>query len=230
MSQQLVLNIYLDNAATFDNFYVGNNAILLKALHDMVRGEGEPFVYCWGEVGVGRSHLLQACCHVSSQINKASVYIPLSRFQELTPEVLIGLEAMSLVCLDNIDAVLGNSEWELALFHFYNRLRDANRKLLISANNPPQYLLCDLPDLASRLSSGLVFQVLSLDDEQKLAALQLRAKLRGFVLSEKVGKFLLHHKARDFSSLFSLLEKLDRVSLEQQKKLTIPFLKTVLGV
>ena len=228
MSGQLIFNIRLDDTATFTNFYAGNNQALLFALQAMMSESGEAFIYCWGGAGVGRSHLLQASCHALSEQGKTAVYLPLSRFSEFSPEILQGLEALFLVCLDDVESVLGNEQWELALFNFYNRARDQNTRLLISANKPPQQLNCHLPDLASRLAAGVVFQVLALTDEQKLAALQLRAKLRGFILTDPVGKFLLHHQPRDFPSLFTLLEKLDQASLIEQKKLTIPFLKSVL--
>ena len=227
-STQLTLNIRLDDSATFANFYVGNNQVLLFALQEMLKGVGSPFIYCWGPSGVGRSHLLQACCHKLSEQGQTAAYVPLSRFRELSPDILEGLERLSLVCLDDVNAVIGDEDWEVALFHFYNRAFEHHTRLCISAENPPQQLGAALPDLASRLASGLVFYLLSLSDEQKLLALQLRARLRGFVLTDKVGSFLLHHQARDFSMLFNILEKLDQASLSQQKKLTIPFLKMVL--
>lgn len=228
-STQLTLNIRLDDSATLTNFYVGNNRSLLFTLQEMLNGQGEQFIYGWGVQGVGRSHLLQACCHTLSEQGRRAAYIPLSRFRELSPDILDGLETLFLVCLDDVESVLGDEEWELALFNFYNRVLEHRTRLFISADRPPQQLSCALPDLASRLASGVVFHLLPLSDEQKLAALRLRSQLRGFILSEKVGKFLLHHEARDFSSLFALLEKLDQASLVAQKKLTIPFLKSVLN-
>jgi len=229
-SIQLTLNVRLDETATFNNFYAGDNQSLLFALRKIVKGVGDSFVYCWGGSGVGRSHLLQACCHELTEQGQTAAYVPLSRFRELSPEILDGLEALFLVCLDDVESVLGDEKWELALFNFYNRALDHHTGLVISADNPPQQLPCVLPDLASRLASGVVFHLLPLSDEQKLAALQLRAQLRGFVLSDKVGKFLLHHQPRDFLSLFMLLERLDHASLVEHKKLTIPFLKSVLSI
>ena len=227
-STQLTLNIRLDETATFTNFYSGNNQALLFALHEMINGGGESFLYCWGGEGVGRSHLLQAACQSVHEQGRLAAYIPLSRFRSLSPTLLEGLESMALVCLDDVNEVLGQPEWEIALFHFYNRLQEGGVRLLVSANSAPQQLPDGLADLRSRLAAGLVFHIPSLTDEEKLAALQLRAELRGFRLPEKVGQFLLHHQHRNFSSLFSLLEQLDAASLVAQKKLTIPFLKTVL--
>lgn len=108
-------------------------------------------------------------------------------------------------------------------------MRDLGVRLLVSANMPPKQLSCVLPDLASRLSWGLVFQVQGLADTQKLSALQLRSQRRGLTLSDEVGKFLLHNYPRDMLQLFAILEKLDQASLAEQRRLTVPFVKKILG-
>ena len=86
-----------------------------------------------------------------------------------------------------------------------------------------------LPDLQSRLTLALVFQLQELADEDKLRALQLRASRRGLQMPDEVGRFILTRGARSMSALFELLEQLDQASLQAQRKLTIPFLKETLG-
>ena len=85
-----------------------------------------------------------------------------------------------------------------------------------------------LPDLVSRLSSGVLFQVHELNDAERLIALQQRADLRGLELSAEVGQFLLLRLPRDSQALFSALTQLDKASLRLQRKLTIPLVKTIL--
>ena len=67
-----------------------------------------------------------------------------------------------------------------------------------------------------------------LSDEDKLQALQLRARLRGFELPEDVGRFLLKRLDREMRTLFMTLDQLDRASITAQRKLTIPFVKEIL--
>lgn len=227
MARQLTLPINLRADATFANFYPGDNAQLIATLKELLAGDGEQFIYVWGMRGVGRSHLLQACCHEFSDQQYAIVYLPLG-IGHFTPEILQGMEDMSLVCLDDIDAVLGQKQWEEALLHFYNRARDNGVKLIVAGNNLPPQLPCELADLRSRLSWGLTFQVVALSDEQKLLALQMHARHRGMDLSREVGQFLLRHLPRNMAELFVVLNKLDHASLVAQKRLTIPFVKTVL--
>jgi DnaA family protein len=229
MSTQLALPLGLRDDATFDNFFQGVNAHCVTALNAAASGAGYPFIYVWGQIGAGRSHLLQAACHLATQKNRTCVYLPLST-PGLTPQILHDLEHINLVCIDDVEAIAKDNAWEEALFYLYNRIRDAGQTLLIAGAHPPQRLGLGLPDLVSRLAWGVVFQLHLLSDEEKWAALAMRAKLRGLVLSEEVGQFLLRRCPRDMTQLFAILDTLDKASLQAQRKLTIPFVKSVLGV
>ncbi len=127
---------------------------------------------------------------------------------------------------DDLQVVIGKREWEEALFVLYKPRPSRKATLLIGANAPPLQLNYLLPDLKSRLSSGLIFQIQELSDEEKISALRLRAQLRGLELSEEVGEYLLLRRApRELPKLIALLEELDRASLIAQRKLTVPFVK-----
>ncbi|HTO18002.1 MAG TPA: DnaA regulatory inactivator Hda [Pseudomonas sp.] len=229
---QLPLGVRLRDDATFANYYPGANAAALgyvERLCDADAGWAENLIYLWGNDGVGRSHLLQAACLRFEQHGEPALYLPLGEVVTLGPELLDNLEQYELVCLDDLDAIAGRADWEEALFHLFNRLRDAGRRLLLAASASPRELGIQLPDLQSRLSLSLVFQLQELSDEDKLRALQLRASRRGLHLTDEVGRFILTRGARSMSALFDLLEQLDQASLQAQRKLTIPFLKETLG-
>lgn len=228
MSVQLPLHIGLRDSATFANFYPAGNAQVLAQLQQCARLEGERFIFIYGATGEGKSHLLQAACHTVSESGQPVVYLPLSQREQFSVEMLEGLEHMSLLCIDDLDAIAGDAVWEEAIFHLYNRVRDAGARLIVAANNHPAALAVRLPDLQSRLVWGLVYKLQALNDEQLTAALQLRAKGRGLELPAEVVAYLLKRCARDMNSLFDLLEKLDRESLVAQRKLTIPFVRQFL--
>lgn len=225
--RQLALNIRLRDDATFDNFYSKDNQQLIAHLRNLSGGNEGQFTYIWGKSGCGRSHLLQACCQAANEHGLSSIYLPLSA-TELSPQVLEDLEVMQLLCLDDIHSIAGQHQWEEAVFHVFNKLLDQKQLLLVSADTAPFTLPINLPDLKSRLSSGITFQIRPLSDDQKLTALRLRAKARGLYLSFEAGKFLLNRYARDTTNLFAVLDKLDQASLSAQRKLTIPFIKSVL--
>ena len=143
-------------------------------------------------------------------------------------EIFRGLETVDMVCIDELESLVGDSIWQESLFHFYNRLQEQARYLLIAAKNSPNQLNFSLPDLISRLASGVLFQVRELNDEQRLLALQQRAHLRGLEVSLEVGQFLLLRLPRDSQALFSALVQLDKASLSLKRKLTIPLVKNIL--
>jgi DnaA family protein len=143
--------------------------------------------------------------------------------------MLEGLEALSLVCIDDVDTIAGDAAWEAALFHLFNRVRERGARIVIAGSASPRALGLGLPDLATRLAWGLVFQLHPLGDEEKAQALQLRARGRGMEMPEAVARYLLQHHARDMAALFALLERLDRASLAAQRRLTVPFVREIAG-
>ncbi|MDI5985755.1 DnaA regulatory inactivator Hda [Halomonas sp. M4R5S39] len=226
---QLPLGVGLRDDATFANFLSGANASLVDHLVHQLDNDGEPFLYLWGKPGVGRSHLLQAACHAASDRDRRALYLPLEELGHFPPLMLEEVERLDLVAIDDLERVIGRKRWEEALFHAFNRLRDAGKRLVIAAEAAPRQLPVRLPDLASRLTWGMTFQVQGLDDEQRLAALTLRARVRGMQLPDEVARYILHRGPRRLGELFEALEALDRASLSAQRKLTIPFVKQALG-
>ncbi|WP_261844731.1 DnaA regulatory inactivator Hda [Aliamphritea ceti] len=226
---QLPLGIALRDDAKFETYLSRGNELVCNYLAQVANGEGDLFLYLWGTPGAGCSHLLQGACHASDPAGRTAVYLPLDELIDLGPGVLDGMEHLDLVCLDNLQAIAGNREWEEALFHFFNRIRSENNFLVVAADRAPRQLGIKLPDLASRFTWGMVFQVQGLDDDGKVIALQVRAQSRGFELSEEVARFLIHRASRSMQDLFDLLDQLDNASLSAQRKVTIPFVKQVLG-
>ncbi len=229
MAMQLALNVSLDDEATLANFYAGDNAAVLDALTKQSEHILDQAIFLWGSIGSGRSHLLQAICHQVQQQGRTALYVSLQDLTELSPELFDNLEQCQLVAVDDVHALAGNGEWQEALFHFYNRAQLSGTRLVFAADHAPRSLGVSLPDLTSRLCHGLVFHLQNLSDEQKIAAINLRAKNRGLDLSSGVGSFLLNHYQRDMTALFQLLERLDLASIAAQRKITLPFVRKVLN-
>ena len=219
-SGQLPLQLQLRDSATFDNFLEEGNELALQAL----RAGGGESLYLWGPPGCGKSHLLQAACHASP----TAVYLPLGGIEGAQPALFDGLEAIPVVAIDDLGVIAGDPEWEIALFHLYNRIREAGGRLLCAADHSPAALGLALPDLVTRLGWGLVFRLQILSDAGRRRALQRRARRRGFELPDEVADYLLRRQPRDMNSLFVLLERLDEASLAAQRRLTIPFVRGLL--
>jgi DnaA family protein len=231
VSEQLPLNLRLKDASSFSNFLPGSNREALARLRAAVVAVAtqhkapQPVLFLWGTDGVGKTHLLQAACRLAQELGAAPLYVPLASAAELSPLLLESAEHISLVCLDDLERIAGNAEWETSLFSLVERLRGAGGTLVAASSLPPARLGLRLPDLASRLAWGAVYALQPLNDAEKLKAMQLRARHRGFEMAEDVARYVLSRYPRDLHSLFDLLDRLDRASLAQQRRVTIPFLR-----
>ncbi|QYJ87719.1 DnaA inactivator Hda [Shewanella mesophila] len=227
---QLSLPVYLPDDETFKSYYpAAGNDELIQSLQGCADGSANKAVYLWGPVKSGRTHLMHATCARANELNRNSFYLPLGIHASISTELLEGLEQVDLVCIDDIHAIAGHPLWEEALFDLYNRVAEQeNCSLVVSASASAVESGFALPDLISRMQWGLTYQLQPMADDEKLAALQRRAAMRGLQLPEDVGRFLLKRLARDLRTLFDVLDRLDKASLVHQRKLTIPFVKEML--
>jgi len=226
--QQLPLEIRLADHAVFANFLATGNELVIHELKAAAALADQPMLWIWGLPESGRSHLLQACVAAADEQGRRAAYLPLSPAMALPAASLEGLGELAVVGLDDIDAIAGDAAFEQAVFALFEQLRQSGGRLVVAAAAPPGEVRFRLPDLASRLKSGGVYRVQPLDDAGRLEALQRRARFRGFDLPEDTGRYLLHRTARGPASLFRLLDTLDRAALVAQKRLTIPFVRSVL--
>jgi len=170
---------------------------------------------------------LQASCHVEPA---EALYLPLAELRQYpAQDVLQGVELLDRVCIDDIHAVLGDADWELALFNLYNRARQQGCRMVVAGDAAPRALAVNLADLRSRLSWGIVYQLAQVDDDDKAAILQFRAARRGLSLSPGVATYIVSRAPRAMEQLLEVLDLLDKASLARQRALSIPFVKEALG-
>jgi DnaA-homolog protein len=226
MSPQLALPLALGDHAVFASFLKRGNETLVAWLERLAAtGEGGG-AWLRGPAATGKSHLLQAACE---RAGADAVYVPLREFAAGSPAILDGLARRRLVCLDDIGTVADSAAWELALFDLCNQLTDEAGLLVAAAATAPGDCGFALPDLVSRLARLPAFRVVPLAEADRIEALRLRARHRGLDLPADTAEYLLRRTPRDMSSLYALLDRLDRQSLEAQRRLTIPFVRDVLS-
>lgn len=229
MDEQLLLPLPLRLDATFANYVVGGNRQVVTWLQEAVAPPYAPWLlgYIWGTGGKGRTHLLWALIGEAERQGLRSAYLPLRQGIDCAA-ALEGLEACSVIAIDDIEYLETNWEAQEALFHAYNRWIECPPKCVVITSSKAPTTLAVFPDLHSRLMTALVFHLESLNDEDTIEALRIRAQDRGIVLDPGVAAFLVRRLPRDLGVLCNALWQLDSASLMHQRVVTIPFAKKVL--
>jgi len=211
----------------FEGFIGGPNQTVVEALKQ-VPDEPGSHIFLYGDEGSGKTHLLNALCHETRERQGRAFYLALKRLPKDAIASLQGLEKLDLVCVDDLHVIAGDAAWEEALFHCFNRIREANGRLLVSSQKRLSALSLGLPDLASRLAWGLRFQLLPLEDQDKQAVIKRHSNALGFELPEDVQQYLLKHHDRSMAALIQTVENLHQAALINKRRITVPLAREVL--
>ena len=227
--RQLPLGVRLNDSAVFDTYFPGPNEEAMVFVRGVATGEADSGAWLWGPGGSGKTHLLQAACRAAESKALNAGYLPMDQLVRHGPEVLEGWQDRDLLAMDRIESIAGSPAFEAALFKLFNELHAAGGKLLIASQSAPTTLPVKLADLKSRLAWGVIYQLERLNDDQCVAALQLRARHRGLEMPDATARYLMRRLPRDIATLCDWLDRLDSASLAAQRRLTVPFVKVVLG-
>ena len=201
---------------------------LIEALSAIARGDVVESLFLCGANGSGRSHLLLATCAEAGACERVAAYLPLRLFGARAAQALLHQGMVTLACVDDVQAIAGDREAEIALFDLHNRVRDGGGALLYAADTVPAQLAFTLPDLRSRLAQSTQYVLAVPDEAQRREILRERAAARGLELDDAVMDYLFRRVGRDMAALTALLDRLDRASLAAQRRITVPFLRTVI--
>ena len=217
--QQLLLDLKPEQPPTLDNFVIGANAELVQRLHSLAGTDSFEALYIWGAQTCGKSHLLEATAAVAHGHRPVVFLRGMEAGAELT------LAPGSLLVIDDVQGL--GAEAQIALFRAFNAARFLGLALLLAGNEPPLRLALR-EDLRTRIGQTLIYEIQSLSDEEKAAALRRHAIERGMLMDAGVVHYLLRHGRRDLPSLMAMLNNLDRASLEQKRPPTLPLLRELM--
>ena len=213
----------------FETFFAGDNGAALDLVQRAATDAAAPWVFVSGAAASGKTHLLIAACAVATAAGRRAQYLSLRNLSGGAPDSIRALGGSDLLALDDLDAITGRREAEHALFDLYNRGKAETHTFLFAASRAPAQLGIGLPDLVSRLSACAQAPLKPLDDAARSEVLRERAAARGIELDDAALAWLFARTQRDLGSLTALLDRLDRESLAAKRRVTIPFLRQVLG-
>ena len=201
----------------------------LEQLRAVAHGADDDWLYLAGPAASGKTHLLLGVCAAAREAGRRAAYLPLAAAAGRLREALDAMEGHDLLALDGVESIIGRRDDEVALFDAHNRARASGTALLYAARQAPDALVPGLPDLHSRLSQCTRIVLEPLDDAGRREVLRTRALRRGWTLEDAALDWLLRRVGRDLAGLTALLDRLDQASLAAQRRVTVPFLRQVLG-
>ena len=217
--RQMLLDLKPGQLPTLDNFVTGANGELVARLRDLGDARSVEALYVWGPEGCGKSHLLAAAAEAANG-SRPLVFL---RGAEVGAELT--LAPGSLLVIDDTQKL--GADAQVALFRAFNAARFLGLALLLSGHEPPLRLALR-EDLRTRIGQMLIYEIQSLSDDEKAAALRRHAIERGMLMDPGVVHYLLRHGRRDLPSLMAVLNSLDRASLEQKRPPTLPLLRELM--
>ncbi|BCE00656.1 DnaA regulatory inactivator Hda [Marinicellulosiphila megalodicopiae] len=226
---QIPLGVQIEEHSTLDTFHIGSNEQTYCSLRPFLMDEKQLMLCLWGQTLSGVTHLLQAVTHLGIQSGKHCIYLPLKTVKDHSSEMLNALDQFDVVCLDDLEDVLDQRDWQESLFNLINRFRASKKKLVVGMKQHPAQLEIELKDLRSRLNWGLSLQIHALNEQDLKQALQEKAHRQGLLLSDELANYIVSRAPRDIRSVLNIFEKLDHASLVEQKKLTVMFAKKVMN-
>lgn len=219
---QLGLPISLNSKMLLDNF-IGNSE-LLNHINSLSYNNEASEIYVYGEEGLGKTHLLQGAVIRALNDGKNAIYIDCN--DSFPEHILDSVDEFKLISIDNINFI-NNTNQDL-FFDFYNRARQSkNITIVVSGNCLPSNLNI-MKDMKTRLSLAVVFKLDILDDDSTMVVLNNQMSERNLTIDSKVYKYLFKNYSRDLKVLLSVINDLDKLSLQSKQAISIPFVKKTL--
>jgi len=175
-------------------------------------------IYLWGPSAVGKTHILIATIKKFLNLNKEVIDLSF-----IDDNDTFDLGSIDLFFLDDIDRADGKIQNNL--FNIFNMSENENAAIFITGNLPPNQMSLR-PDLRTRISQCLVLNLKELEDEEKKDVLLKRSYFMGINLKLEIIDYLVKNYNRNMHELIKLIEKIDKESIIQKKRITIPFIKS----
>ena len=229
--KQLIFPFQINQKASFDSFFCSpDNQNLMTRLADIVSGPDTSELIIHGEEGSGKSFLMQAICNELSSAEKQFAFIPMKKAFNMGVEIFQNLGSLDAVCIDDLQLILANQDWETALFNLINECQQSNCSLMLSlGGTQPLDESVILPDLLSRIKRMEFIVLHAVQDEFFNQAIDFVAQQLDIKIEEAELEFLLKHQTRIFSLLVENIITLDNQAASLKRKITIPLIKETLN-
>lgn len=231
---QLSLGLGETKATTLASYFPGEqNRALVSLIRRLLNRVNDKPLGIYGPPGVGKTHLLNAACLTAQDSGIPSGYLPMAELVEegVSAKILVGLDYLGLICLDDLQSICGNVDWEAALLALCVRIQARAGRVLVAANEELYRLPWKNSEFSDYLVSRfLVFPCFSLKESEKLALLEEHAMTIGIMLPAPVGKFLVKYFAQDTASLLQSIRDIHAHTAGSKRKLSVSLVQEILKI
>ena len=238
----------LDERFKFDKFITGpSNELAFASAKRFCSNDITEFnpLYIYGGVGLGKTHLLHSIgWSLKEENSKYTVlYLSAERFmfqfikslrQKDTMSFKQKFRSVDVLILDDIQFMMGKASTQEEFFHTFNSLLDLNKKVIISGDRPPSDLVSFNDRMKSRLSGGLVVDIMPADYNLRFSIIKnkyndlIKKNMNSLTLSEDVLSFLAKTVTSNVRELEGALNKVYTFSNILGKKIDVELTKSVL--
>lgn len=210
----------------FDHFVTGPcNRLAHAAAVAVSESPGTAYnpLFLHGDVGLGKTHLLQAVCHAVRErdSNRRVLYISSEVFTNHFYEALehgalnqfrYRYRHVDLLVIDDIQFLGEKERSQEEFFHTFNTLHQSQRQIIVCADCRPADIPSFQERLISRFNSGLVALVDRPCLETRMAIVRKKAKLRCIEIPEEVVKYIASRIESNIRELEGALANIDLLS------------------
>lgn len=233
----------INKSYTFSSFVVGpSNSLAYAAAQAITENPGTLYnpLFLYGESGLGKTHLLHAIGNELRDVYKnvevlyqtadrfVTEFINAIRFDKVH-QFKSKYKTIDILLIDDIQFISNKEQTQEAFFHIFNSLYDARKQLVFSSDSIPQNIRGIAERLRSRLSCGLVADLLVPSVETKIAILKRKAETSNVVIADEVLYFIASHVMHNIRELEGSLIRVMAFALLVQKPITLEMAKKVLA-
>ncbi|MGE3173283.1 MAG: chromosomal replication initiator protein DnaA [Planctomycetota bacterium] len=219
---------------TFDKFVVGPcNRLAHASALAIGENPGNAYnpLFVHGNVGLGKTHLLQAVCHTLTKRNPGASVLYLS-CEDFTNTFINAIQSGSLdqfrhihrkvdiLVIDDVQFLANKDKTQEEFFHTFNSLYNAQKQIVLSSDRPPVEIPTIEERLVSRFKWGLVAEIEAPCFETRVAIVRRKAKGRGVELSDAVSCYIAERVTANIRELEGAVIKVVGISAITDRPIT----------